>query len=99
MEPESIAHLAGLSGCLSQLDRPEVPPAQRMVFQFMQNEIMAIVKIEGIEGPFKTMLDLASSIYKAISPQIDEVTANKSNAEIEDMLRSNFNLPKGDDEE
>lgn len=87
MEPESIAHLAGLSGCLTMLDRDGVPPAQRMVFQYMQGEIMAIVRIEGIEDTFKTMLSMAASIYQKVAPEVDKVTEGKSKEEIEEMVK------------
>lgn len=86
MEPESIAHLAGLSGCLTMLDRDGVPPAQRMVFQYMKNEIMAIVRIEGIEDTFRTMLIMAASIYQKVAPEVDRATEGKSKEEIEAMV-------------
>lgn len=86
MEPESIAHLAGLSGCLTMLDRDGVPPAQRMVFQYMQGEIMAVVRIERIEDTFKTMLSLAASIYQKVAPEVDRATEGKSKEEIEAMV-------------
>lgn len=86
MEPESIAHLAGLSGCLTMLDRDGVPPAQRMVFQYMQGEIMAIVRIEGIEDTFKTMLSLTAQIYQKVAPEVDRATEGKSKEEIEAMV-------------
>lgn len=87
MEPESIAHLAGLSGCLTMLDRDGVPPAQHMVFQYMQGEIMAIVRIEGIEDTFKTMLSLAAQIYQKVAPEVDRATEGKSKEEIEEMVK------------
>lgn len=87
MEPESIAHLAGLSGCLTMLNRDGVPPAQRMVFQYMQNEIMAIVRIEGIEDTFGTLLNMAAEIYQKVSPEVEKVTKGKSKEEIEKMVK------------
>jgi len=87
MEPESIAHLAGLSGCLTMLDKEGVPPAQRMVFQYMQGEIMAVVRIEGIEDTFRTMLSMAASIYQKVAPEIDRATEGKSKEEIEEMVK------------
>lgn len=86
MEPESIAHLAGLSGCLTMLDKEGVPPAKRMVFQYMQGEIMAIVRIEGIQDTFKTMLSLAAQIYQKVAPEVDKATEGKSKEEIEAMV-------------
>ena len=86
MEPESIAHLAGLTGCLTMLDKEGVPPAQRMVFQYMQGEIMAVVRIEGIEDTFRTMLSMAASIYQKVAPEIDRATEGKSKEEIEAMV-------------
>ena len=86
MEPESIAHLAGLSGCLTMLDKDGVPPAQRMVFQYMKNEIMAVVRIEGCGDTFRTMLSLAAQIYQKVAPEVDRVTEGKSKEEIEAMV-------------
>ena len=87
MKLESLAHLAGLMGCISQLNREGVPPAMRMTFSFMQNEIMNIVKLEEDEVPFKLLMQTAASIYAQISPKVDEVTDGKSKDELEDMIK------------
>lgn len=94
MKLESLAHLAGLMGCLSQLNRDGVNPAMRMTFSFMQNEIMSIVKLEEDEEPFKVLLQTAASIYSQISPKVDEVTDGKSKDELEDMLKRIYESSK-----
>ena len=94
MKLESLAHLAGLMGCISQLNRDGVPPAMRMTFSFMQNEIMNIVKLEEDEEPFKVLLQTAASIYSQISPKVDEVTDGKSKDELEDMLKRIYESSK-----
>lgn len=94
MKLESLAHLAGLMGCISQLNRDGVNPAMRMTFSFMQNEIMSIVKLEEDEEPFKVLLQTAASIYSQISPKVDEVTDGKSKDELEDMLKRIYESSK-----
>ncbi len=94
MKLESLAHLAGLMGCISQLNRDGVPPAMRMTFSFMQNEIMTIVKLEEDEEPFKVLLETAASIYSQISPKVDEVTDGKSKDELEDLLKRIYESSK-----
>lgn len=94
MKLESLAHLAGLMGCISQLNRDGVNSAMRMTFSFMQNEIMNIVKLEEDEEPFKVLLETAASIYSQISPKVDEVTNGKSKDELEDMLKRIYESSK-----
>lgn len=87
MKLESLAHLAGLMGCISQLNREGIPPAMRTTFSFMQNEIMNIVRTEGDEEPFKLLMQTAASIYSQIAPHVDKATEGKSKEEIEEMLK------------
>ena len=94
MKLESLAHLAGLMGCISQLNRDGISPAMRMTLSFMQNEIMNIVKLEEDEEPFKVLLETAASIYSQISPKVDEVTDGKSKDELEDMLKRIYESSK-----
>lgn len=94
MKLESLAHLAGLMGCISQLNRDGVNPAMRMTFSFMQNEIMNIVRTEGDEEPFKLLMQTATSIYSQIAPQVDKATEGKSKDELEDMLKRIYESSK-----
>lgn len=91
MNPQSIAHLAGLSSCLVMMDKEDLPPTQRLTVQFMQNEIMEIVRIEDVKDSFISMLGIASNIYASLSPGIEKATQGKSGDELEAMCRDLIN--------
>lgn len=88
MNPQSIAHLAGLSSCLVLMDKDDLPPTQRMTVQFMQNEIMEIVRIEDVKDSFLSMLGIASNIYASLSPGVEKALQGKSNEELESIGRN-----------
>ena len=87
MKTESLAHLAGLMGCIGQLDREELPPAMRYTFKFMENEILAIVQIEEDEKTFELLLKIGASIYAQVAPKVDKAVEGKSNDDIEDLVK------------
>ena len=74
MKLESLAHLAGLSGMVSQFIKPEVPSPQRAVFSIMLDEINMIVKLEGDVEQYQMLLKTAASIYAQIAPSLDKLT-------------------------
>ena len=87
MKLESLAHLAGLSGMISQFMRPEIPSAQRMVFSVMQNEINAIVKLEGDEEQYQLLLKTAASIYAQIAPTVDNLSVDEKMKIVEGLTK------------
>lgn len=94
MKLESLAHLAGISGMISQFMRPEIPDAQRKVFSIIQNEINMIVKLEGDEEQYKLLLKTAASVYSQIAPLVDKATEGKSKDEVLAMLNEWANQSK-----
>lgn len=87
MKLESLAHLAGLSGMVSQFIKPEVPSPQRAVFSIMLDEINSIVKIEGDEESFKVLLQTAASIYAQIAPTVDNLSVDEKMKIIEGLAK------------
>lgn len=87
MKLESLAHLAGLSGMVSKFMRPEIPNAQRMVFSIMQDEITAIVKLEGDEEQYQLLLKTAASIYAQIAPTVDNLSVDEKIKIVEGLAK------------
>lgn len=87
MKLESLAHLAGLSGMVSQFIKPEVPSPQRAVFSIMLNEINMIVKLEGDEEQYKLLLKTAASIYAQIAPTVDNLSVDEKMKIVEGLAK------------
>lgn len=87
MKLESLAHLAGLSGMVSQFIKPEVPSPQRAVFSIMLDEINMIVKLEGDEEQYKLLLKTAASIYAQIAPTVDNLSVDEKMKIVEGLAK------------
>lgn len=87
MKLESLAHLAGLSGMVSQFIKPEVPSPQRAVFSIMLDEINMIVKLEGDVEQYQMLLKTAASIYAQIAPTVDNLSVDEKMKIVEGLAK------------